>query len=192
MALGISVSKRAALLIVVDMQVGLDDPQYGERCNPGCEASVQQLLLAWRSSEQPILFTRHISLRHGSPLARSSDGSSIKQSLGPLQCEPVFEKSVNSAFKNQELLAVVEQANPSVVVVAGMATDACVTATAREAKDLGYTTVVVSEACATFARRGPEGVSYPAATVHQVSLAAMSASGIQVCTVKEVVDLLAC
>jgi nicotinamidase-related amidase len=48
------VSQRAVALIVVDMQTGLDDPQYGERCNPRCEANIQRLLSAWRNAAQPV------------------------------------------------------------------------------------------------------------------------------------------
>jgi nicotinamidase-related amidase len=190
--LGVSVSKRAIPLLVVDMQVGLDDPQYGERCNPSCEVNVQRLLSAWRNAHQPVLFTRHISLRPGSPLAQGSAGNSIKQGVSPLHGEAIFQKSVNSALKNPELLEAVKSFNPAAVVVVGMATDACVTATAREAKDLGYTTVVVGEACATFSRLSPAGQSYAAATVQEVSLAALAASGIQVCAASEAIGLVAC
>lgn len=185
-------SKRAVVLIVVDMQAGLDDPQYGERCNPNCEVNVQRLLSAWREATQPILYTRHISLRPGSPLARGSAGVSIKQEVAPVEGESVFEKSVNSALKNPELLQAVQSINPCAVVVVGMATDACVTATAREARDLGYFTVVVADACATFIRIAPAGVAYSAATVQGVSLAALAASGIKVCAASDAIELVAC
>ncbi len=154
--------------------------------------NVQRLLSAWRKATQPILYTQHISLRPGSPLARGSAGVSIKQEVAPVEGEPVFEKSVNSALKNPGLLQAVQSINPDAVVVVGMATDACVTATAREARDLGYATVVVGDACATFIRFAPAGVSYPAATVQGVSLAALAASGIKVCAASEAIELVAC
>lgn len=190
--MGVRVSKGAVALIVVDMQVGLDDPQYGERCNRNCEVNVKSLLNAWRIAGQPIFFTRHISLRAGSPLASGNTGTSIKPEVAPVEGDAIFDKSVNSALKNPDLLAAVVSLNPSAVVVVGMATDACVTATAREAKDLGYATVVVGEACATFDRLSPVGASFSAATVHDVSLAALAASGIQVCSASEAVELVAC
>ena len=175
-------------LIVVDMQIGLDDPQYGERCNPNCETNIRRLLGAWRKAGQPVFFTQHISLRPGSPLARGGAGTSIKQEVAPVEGEAVFQKSVNSALKDPLLLRELQIANPSSVVVVGMATDTCVTATAREAKDLGYVTVVVGEACATFARTTPEGDSYSAATVQGVSLAALAASGIYIRTASKAIE----
>jgi nicotinamidase-related amidase len=186
------VRERAIALIVVDMQTGLDDPQYGERGNPSCEANVLRLLSAWRTVGQPIFYTQHISLRPGSPLARGSAATAIKQQVAPLPGEAVFEKSVNSALKNPELLRAVELMNPGAVVVVGMATDACVTATAREANDLGYVVVVVGEACATFSRSDPVGTYYPAATVQGVTLAALAASGIKICSASEAIGLVAC
>lgn len=174
------------------MQVGLDDPQYGERCNPHCEANLQLLLNAWRKAKQPIFYTQHLSLRPGSPLSGGSAGAAIKRELVPLEGEPIYEKSVNSALKNPELLEAVRSVDPVALVVVGMATDACVTATAREAKDLGYRTIVVGEACATFSRSSSAGQSYPAALVQEVSLAALSASGIEVCAAGKAVELVAC
>ena len=47
-------------------------------------------------------------------------------------------------------------------MIVGIATDACITATAREAKDLGYEVTIVSDACATFERSGPGALRYPA------------------------------
>lgn len=190
--MGVRVSDRAVALIVVDMQVGLDDPHYGERCNPSCEVNVQRLLNAWRNARQPIFYTKHISLRPSSPLARGHPGAAVKQEVAPLEGEAIFEKSVNSALKNPELLAAIQSVNPVAVVVVGMATDACVTATAREAKDLGHSTIVVGEACATFSRLSLAGASFPADLVHEVSLAALAASGIQVCAASKAIELVAC
>jgi len=182
------VSQRAVALIVVDMQSGLDDPQYGERCNAHCEVNVQRLLNAWRNAAQPVLYTQHISRRPNSPLAEGSAGNAIKQQLTPLESETVFRKFTNSALKSTELLRALQDINPSALVIVGMATDACVTATAREAKDLGYVTIVVGDACATFSRAGPAGTAYTAAAVQGVSLAALAASGIEVCSANQAID----
>lgn len=174
------------VLVVVDMQAGLDDPQYGVRNNPACEERIAALLIAWRSMAQPVVYTRHISSRNGSPLAAGSSQSAIKSSLQPGEGESVFEKSTNSAFKTPAFAKALEGLRPCEVVFAVMATDACVTACAREAKDLGYSVTVVADACATFERKSSAEAAYPADTVHGVSLAALAASGIVVKTTPEV------
>ena len=173
------------ILLVIDVQTGLDDPAYGERSNPLCEERIAWLVNSFRSASHPVIYTRHCSLRPGSPLAPDNPGSQIKAVVKPLDEELVFTKTTNSAFKTREFAAELEQSGLRELAIVGMATDACVTATAREAKDLGYAVTVVSDGCATFARRSTTRETYSAELVQQVSLAALAASGMRVCTAAE-------
>jgi nicotinamidase-related amidase/uncharacterized DUF497 family protein len=169
------------ILLVIDVQAGLDDPRYGERSDHQCEEKIVALLNAFRNASHPVIYTRHFSLRPGSRLAPDNPGSEIKAEVAPSAGERVFTKTTNSAFKNAEFCAALAASGTRELVLAGIATDACVTATAREAKDLGYRVTVVSDACATFARPGLDGERYPAALVNGVSLAALAGSGMRVC-----------
>jgi nicotinamidase-related amidase len=51
-----------------------------------------------------------------------------------------------------------------------MTTNHCVSTTARMAGNLGFSGWVVSDATATFDRRGPDGVEYPAEQIHAIAL----------------------
>jgi len=170
------------ILIIVDVQVGLDDPRYGQRNNARCEERITTLLGASRKVGHPVLYTQHLSQRPGSPLAEGDPRSQIKSIIGPTEPDRVYTKTTNSAFKSAEFRLALERPGTRELVFVGMATDACITATAREAKDLGYEVTVVADACATFPRQGPDGDWYAADVVHHVSLAALAASGIEVCT----------
>jgi nicotinamidase-related amidase len=97
----------------------------------------------------------------------------------------VFPKTTNSAFKNPQFASALAELQTRDLVLIGIATDACVTATAREAKDLGYAVTLVADACATFPRWVAHGGTFPADTVHQVVLAALVASGMRVVTTRE-------
>jgi nicotinamidase-related amidase len=176
------------ILLVVDMQIGLDDPQYGERSTPRCEAQIGALLTAWRDASLPVLFTRHLSRRPNSPLAPCDHRSQIKPEVGPCCDEVVFTKSTNSAFKSPQFAEAMERLGCTDLAVVGMATDACVTATGREAHDLGYTVTVVGDATATFEREAPDGSRFQADVVHNVALAALAASGIWVATTENLVQ----
>lgn len=166
-----------ALLVVVDVQVGLDDPWYGQRNNPDCERNIARVLAAWRKTGRSIAYTQHFSERPGSPLRAGEPGSALKEDIGPGRDEPIFPKRSNSAFKAEAFAAAVSEAGLEQLVIVGIATDQCVTATAREALDLGYRVLVVHDACATFPRSTPAGTTLCAGSVHDAALASLGAAG---------------
>jgi nicotinamidase-related amidase len=174
------------ILLVIDVQDGLDDPQYGERNNAECEDRIAALLDSWRRSRDPVVYTQHFSHRPGSRLSPHDPGSQIKAIVAPRANERVFTKTTNSAFKNADFHAAIAAFGIRELVIAGIATDACVTATAREAKDLGYHVTLIGDASATFSRTGADGTRYPPEAVHQVSLAALAASGMRVCSTETI------
>jgi nicotinamidase-related amidase len=165
------------LLIVIDMQPGFDDPQFGARNNPHCELRVADMLDAWRRKGFAVFFTRHLSSRAGSPLCADDPRSRIKREVQPLDGEPVFDKRTYSAFKVRHFAEAVARLAPPVIVLTGIATDICVTATAREAIDLGYRVAIASDASATFERKD---ANCWAEDAHAAALAALAVSGAQV------------
>lgn len=177
------------MLLVVDLQIGLASPDYGARSRAPVAANVEALLHCWRQFALPVAFTRHLSFRPGSPLERGQSTRAIEPRVAPAQQELVFDQTTNSAFKVAGLVSFVASTDPVELVITGLATDACITATAREAKDLGYNAVIFSDACATFDRVGGDGSLISCEVVHHVALAALRASGIAVRTTREQIDL---
>jgi nicotinamidase-related amidase len=157
-------------LLVIDVQRGFDDPCWGPRNNPAMESRLAELLAAWRARRQPVLHARHMSTVPNSPLRPGQRGNDFKVEAKPRMGEPVFEKSVNSCFIGTTLDADLRRDGVTGLVLAGLTTNHCVSTTARMAGNLGYTTWVVSDACATFDRVGPDGVLYPAELVHGSAL----------------------
>jgi nicotinamidase-related amidase len=163
---------RAALLLI-DWQVGMDDPAWGPPNNPEAEANAARLLAAWRRAGQPIIHVQHLSLEPNSVFRPGQPGCAIKRTLAPAGDEPVIEKHVNSAFIGTDLEARLHRAGITTLVLTGMQTDHCVSTTARMAGNLGFTTYVVSDATATFDRVGPDGAVVQAEEVHRVNLASL-------------------
>ena len=75
--------------------------------------------------------------------------------MKPLPGEPLLQKRENSAFIGTDLEERLRAANQSTVVLAGLTTEHCVSTTARMAANLGFSTIVVSDATAAFDRRSP-------------------------------------
>lgn len=160
-------------LILIDVQVGLDDPGLGQRNNPDAETNMARLLAHWRAKNRPIFHIQHMSTEPRSTLRPELPGNAIKQIVAPQGDEPVIQKTVNSAFIGTDLAERLQAANIKAVVLVGLTTNHCVSATARMASDLGFTTFVVDDATAAHEGTGYDGTHYPAETIHAVALASL-------------------
>lgn len=177
-------------LVVVDVQSGLDDPQYGPRNNPAAEKRIAELLAVSRLEGVPVVFSRYDSKRPDSPLRRGEPGNAIKHEVVPLSGEFVVEKAGNSIFKGEGLVGYLKSLEVSELIFVGIATDACISASVREARDLGYGVRIVEDACATFDRRTAKGKVLPAILVHETELGILSAAGVGVFSTRETLNYL--
>jgi len=162
---------RNAVLLIIDVQKGFDDPRWGQRNNPQAEHSIAGLLAAWRASRRPVFHVQHLSILPDSPLRPENPGCAFKDEVKPLAGEPVFQKHVNSAFIGTDLERVLHERNLDTLVIVGLTTPHCVSTSARMAGNLGFQVYVVSDATAAFALTGPDGRVYSAEEIHAVSLA---------------------
>ena len=160
-------------LIVIDVQKGLAEPSLGERNNPGAEANMERLLAAWRQRHWPVIHVRHCSLEADSPLRPELPGNAYKDEVAPLAGEKEFTKTVNSAFIGTGLEQYLRDNGILKLVIVGLTTDHCVSASTRMASDLGFDVILVTDATAAFERRGYDGVHYSAEQVHRVNLVSL-------------------
>ena len=178
------------VLLLIDVQKGFDDPNWGVRNNPDCEANIGKLLDAWRQAKLPVWHVQHLSTDERSPLAPSKPGCEIKDFAKPLNGEPLIQKNVNSAFIGTSLEKDLREKNLHTLVLVGLTTNHCVSTTARMAGNLGFQTYVVADATATFDRMGPDGMIYSAEQVHKISLASLHHEFATVCTTAGLVRLI--
>ena len=178
-------------LLLIDVQQGLDHPKWGRRNNPDAEARIAALLAGWRRSRWPVIHVQHMSQVPDSPLRPGLPGNAIKPEAMPRPGEPVFQKTVNSAFIGTALEAHLRTEGIGALVVAGLTTDHCVSTTVRMAGNLGFEVVLVADGTATFERTGPDGQHYTADEMHRVALASLHGEFAEVRTADEVLSLMA-
>lgn len=159
-------------LIIIDVQDGLDDPIHGKRNNPDAEKNMARILAEWRARQRPIFYIQHMSTRSTSTLRPDQPGNNIKQIIAP-QDEPIIQKTVNSAFVGTDLENRLRSEGIDSLVLVGLTTEHCVSATARMAGDLGFKTFVVDDATACHEHQGYDGKYYPPETVHAVALVSL-------------------
>lgn len=160
-------------LILIDIQKGFDDPYFGKRNNPNAEANAARLLSAWRRGGYPVFHIQHLSVNPASPLNPKSAGSAIKDVVRPENSETVITKNVNSAFIGTDLESRLHLAGITQVVLAGITTDHCVSTSTRMAANLGFDSIIASDATAAFARVAPDGRQWSADDIHSSALASL-------------------
>ena len=183
MALG-----RPTALLIIDVQQGLDAPHLGVRNNPGAEQRMRTLLTAWRKAQWPVLHVQHMSTSPVSTLRPELPGNAIKPEVEPLPGEPLFRKTVNSAFIGTDLEAHLRQAGIGHLVVIGLTTDHCISSSVRMAANLGFEVTVVEDATATFERIGPNSAHHPAQAMHELALASLHGEFARVLSTREVLE----
>ncbi|MCP4766809.1 MAG: cysteine hydrolase [Gammaproteobacteria bacterium] len=175
-------------LLLIDVQQGLAEAALGERNNPQTESNMAALLTAWRQRQWPRIHIRHCSTEADSWLRPELPGNAYKDEVKPLPGETEFSKSVNSTFIGTGLEQQLREAGISRLVIVGLTTDHCVSASTRMASDLGFDVTLVSDAAAAFERSGFDGVHYSADEIHRVNLVSLDGEFCRVRSTAAILD----
>ncbi len=173
--MNISTTDKPALLLI-DIQKGFDNIEYwgGQRNNPDAEQNAGELLRLWRNHHLPVFHIQHCSSNPHSLLHETNEGNDFKDIVKPAGNEPIIRKNVNSAFIGTDLKERLDNLKIKKLVIVGLTTDHCVSTTTRMAGNLGFDTFLVSDATATFNKKGLEGEDFPAELIHATALATLN------------------
>lgn len=176
-------------LVIIDLQNDYFPGGKNELVN-STEASLKakELLTAFREKNLPVIHVQHLSVRPGSTFfVPGTPGAEIHDNVKPAEGEKIVVKSFPNSFRETDLQEYLKSLQIDHLVVAGMMSHMCVDATARAAKDFGYTVSVAADACAT------KDLSFdnrlvPAGEVHGAFMAALSYFYADVKSVSELIN----
>ncbi|HGH7179955.1 cysteine hydrolase family protein [Bacillus luti] len=177
-------------LIIIDVQKAFQLPYWGERNNLFAEENMKSLLEEWRKRKQPVFHIQHVNKENvQSMFYEGAETVNFKEEVQPLPNEIIIRKSVNSAFIGTNLEEQLREKKCNAVVIVGLTTNHCVETTTRMAGNLGFTTYLVSDATATFNRKGPGGKEYSAEDIHNMTLVNLHEEFAAIMMTKEILKL---
>lgn len=112
------------------------------------ESHVKELIATARQKSIEVIYVRHDD-GVGNELTKGNDGFEIYDGFKPLEGEKIFDKNVNSAFKDTGLLEYLKQKKENTIIVAGLQTDYCIDATIKAGFEHGFKMIVPANANTT-------------------------------------------
>lgn len=140
--------KNALLVIDIQDSFKIDPSRWASRSNHRFEENVTELIAAFRSAGEPVIFVLHNDsdpgFRPGDPEVR------LMSFLERREGDPLIVKNTRNAFTSTDLQQRLDRLGVRQVTVCGISTEQCCETTTRVAADLGYEVDFVTEATATF------------------------------------------
>lgn len=159
-----------AVLVLIDMQQGINHPKLGRRNNLQAEEQMLSLLGVWRKTQRPVIHVRHFSRSPDSVFWPEQSGVEFQPAFLPLKSERQLQKQVPDAFCSTALESWLRADSITQVVIVGVATNNSVESTARSGGNLGFEVLVPHDACFTFDQADFFGNAHSAEEVHAMSL----------------------
>ncbi|MED0965000.1 cysteine hydrolase family protein [Bacillus paramycoides] len=172
---------------IIDVQYAFNLPCWGVRNNLFAEDNMRSLLEEWRRRGLPVIHIQHVNKENmESMFYPHAETVHFKEKVRPILGEIIIQKSVNSAFIGTNLEEQLREKGCKSVVIVGLTTNHCVETTTRMAGNLGFSTYLVSDATATFNRKGSDGKEYSAEDIHNMTLVNLHDEFATIVTTKEV------
>ncbi|BEU78714.1 cysteine hydrolase family protein [Enterobacter asburiae] len=135
-------------LLIIDMQQGLFRGPVFPCSADAVLANIRLLIANARHAQVPIFFARHVGT-DDSPFSAQGPLTQLIPELDVKEQDIVFTKRYPSCFRDTELLRELNHRGIKQLVIAGMKTEFCVDTTSRAAPELGFRTVLISDAHTT-------------------------------------------
>lgn len=114
--------------------------------------NVKKLIYTARQNKIEVLFVRHDD-GVGNELTKGNEGFEIYEEFQPAADEIVFDKNVNSSFKDTGLLEYLRKNEEDTIIIVGLQTDYCIDATIKAGFEHGFKMIVPANTNSTFDNR---------------------------------------
>jgi len=137
-------------LIVIDMQHdNFADSSMTAQESQAMIARTNQLIAWAKTQHYPLYMVQHISTRDGaSTFLPDTGGANIHPDIAHTQ-STLIVKHYPSSFRETKLQEHLNQEGITTLIVSGAMTHMCIDTTVRAGTDLGYTIILVEDACFT-------------------------------------------
>lgn len=166
-------NRKQALLIIDVQNDYFPSGKYELHAPEAALDAIKDLLKYFREKNLPVFFVQHISEEDADFFVPGTEGAEIHRDIAPQSGEKVIIKHEPNSFYETALQNELSQSGVTELVVCGMMTHMCIDTTVRAAKDYGYHTILIEDACAT---RDLEWNQewIPAETVQKVFMASLN------------------
>ncbi|PRE13202.1 cysteine hydrolase family protein [Burkholderia multivorans] len=152
-------------------------------------ANAQRVIAFADRAGMPVFHVQHVGPADGPLFADGSDGFRLHADLQPAPHHAVVEKTSVSVFPTTDIDARLKAAGIDTLIVTGLMTHACVAGATRDAVPLGYSAIVVEDACATRDLDMADGGTVAHRDLHRATLAALSDTFADVLTTEQLLSL---
>ena len=113
------------------------------------ESRIKTLIAKARNSNIEVIYVRHDD-GEGAELTKGTDEYEIHDGFKPMDGERIFDKFVNSPFKESGLLAYLKDKGEDTIIAVGLQTDYCMDATVKCGFEHGFRMIVPEYTNSTF------------------------------------------
>lgn len=113
------------------------------------ESHVKELIYTARNNNIEVIFIRHDD-GIGNELTKGNDGFEVYDGFKPYADEIIFDKNVNSSFKETGLLEYLKKSEENTIIIVGLQTDYCIDATIKAGFEHGFKMIVPEYTNSTF------------------------------------------
>lgn len=132
-------------LLVIDIQHGLLQRKVFNK--QILINNINSLLYTFHEHNKPVFLIRHTN---SSFSRENSDDWQIYNKLDISAADILINKSHSSVFKEKQFISLLKEKNIASVVIAGLVSNGCVQAACLDAKQLGFSVILISDAHSTF------------------------------------------